>query len=99
VQFNIVFNWIECLNLFGTGILQYHNFHKKFIIRMGIGSGGQQGPGFVRGTDKAEGGLKVLFFGLVFSVGPFPLEIFLPTPLMIRHTNGYDVYIKKRPSA
>jgi len=32
--------------------------------------------------DKAEGGLMVLFFGLVFSVAPSPLEIFLPTPLV-----------------
>jgi len=33
-------------------------------------------------TDKAEGGLMVLFFGLVFSVGP-PVEIFLSTSLAV----------------
>jgi len=33
-------------------------------------------------TNKVEVGLIVLFFGLVFSVGP-PLEIFLPTPLYL----------------
>jgi len=36
---------------------------------------------FIHGTDKVEGALMVLFFGLVFSVAP-PLEIFLPTPLI-----------------
>jgi len=35
---------------------------------------------FVHDTDKAEGGLMVLFFGLVFYRRPL-LEIFLPMPL------------------
>jgi len=34
-------------------------------------------------TNKVEGGLMVLFFGLVFSVASIPLKIFLPTPLYI----------------
>jgi len=52
---------------------------------MGVGSGVQGGRGspwiFMHGTDKVEGGLFMLFFGLVFSVSPLPLEMFLPTPL------------------
>jgi len=36
---------------------------------------------FIHGTDKVEGSLIVIFFGLVFSVTP-PLEIFLPAPLI-----------------
>jgi len=37
---------------------------------MDVGSGGQEGGWiFIHGTDKVEGGLMVLFFGLVFSVG------------------------------
>jgi len=36
---------------------------------------------FQNDTDKAEGGLMLLFFGFVFSVAP-PLEIFLPTFLV-----------------
>jgi len=35
---------------------------------------------FIHDTDKVEGGLMVLIFGLVFSVGP-PGNFFLPTPL------------------
>jgi len=35
---------------------------------MGIGSGGPLD--FQNDTDKAEGGLMVLFFGLVFSIAP-----------------------------
>jgi len=35
-------------------------------------------------TDKAEGGLMVLFFGLVFSVDPLsPPKFFLQTPLSL----------------
>jgi len=37
---------------------------------------------FIHGTDKVEGGLIVLFVGLVFSVDP-PSEIFLPTTLCV----------------
>jgi len=42
---------------------------------MGLGSGGQRGtvpPSwiFIHDTDKVEGGLTMLFFGLVSSVGP-----------------------------
>jgi len=36
----------------------------------------------MHGTDKADGDIMVLFFGLVFSVAP-PLEILLPTSLAI----------------
>jgi len=53
---------------------------------MGVGSEARGGPWppciFIHGTDKVEGGLMVLFFGFVFSVG-LPLEIFLPTPLVM----------------
>jgi len=37
---------------------------------------------FIHGTDKVEGSLIVLFFGLTFFVGS-PLKIFLPTPLSL----------------
>jgi len=51
---------------------------------MGVGSGRQGGHGspwiFIHGTYIVNRGLKVLFFGL-FSIAPYPLEIFLPTPL------------------
>jgi len=50
---------------------------------MGVGSGeaGGRGPPwiFIHGTNIADGGLKVLFFG-IFPVGP-PLKNFLPTTL------------------
>jgi len=36
---------------------------------------------FIHNTDKVDGGLMVLFFGLAFRLPP-PLEIFLPTPLL-----------------
>jgi len=45
---------------------------------------------FIHGTDKIEGGLMVLFFGLFFPLPPFPLDIFLPTPLQALHF--YDTY-------
>jgi len=51
--------------------------------KMGVDSRRQGGVAhwiFIHGSDNAEEGLMVLFFGLVFSVGPPPLEIFLPTP-------------------
>jgi len=42
------------------------------VAFMGVGSGGQAGRSspwiFMHGTNKVEGGLMVLFFGLVFSV-------------------------------
>jgi len=49
---------------------------------MGVDSGGQGAVTswiFMHDTDKVEGGLMVLFFGLVFSVG-LPLEIFRQSP-------------------
>jgi len=56
---------------------------------MGVGIGEKQGGAvtpwiFIRSklTDKVEGGLMVLFFGLVFLIAPILLEIFLPTPLV-----------------
>jgi len=43
----------------------------------------------MHGTDKVEGGIMVIFFGLVFSAAhPNSLEIFLPTPLTDRTTEG-----------
>jgi len=57
-------------------------------LLMGVGSRGQGGVAlwiFIHGTDKTEGGLMVLFFGLVFCCPPStPLEIFMPTPLVDR---------------
>jgi len=61
---------------------------------MGFGSGKGGGAGravatpwnFIYNTDKAEGGLMVLFFGLVFSVG-IPPEIFRPTPLFVTYAS------------
>jgi len=47
---------------------------------MGVSSGGSMD--FQNNTDKAEGGLMMLFFVLVFSVHPHPLKIFLPTLLV-----------------
>jgi len=38
---------------------------------MGVGSGGQESAHpwiFIYGTDKVEGGLMMLFFGVVFSI-------------------------------
>jgi len=56
---------------------------------MGLGSEGRGEPCppwiFIHNTDKAEGGLMKIFFGLVFSVGPF-LEHFLRTPLEVLPT-------------
>jgi len=53
------------------------------ITNMGVCSWGRGPPWiFKHGTDKAEGGLMVLFFDLVFFVGP-PQENFLPTPLSL----------------
>jgi len=54
---------------------------------MGVGSGGREGSWplwiFIDGSDKVEGGLMVLFFGLAFPVEPSsPPEIFLPTSLI-----------------
>jgi len=53
---------------------------------MSVGIGGQGGDVdpwiFINDTDEVEAGLMVLFFGLVFTVWPPPLEIFLPTPLI-----------------
>jgi len=39
---------------------------------------------FIHNTDKVEGSLMALFFGLVFffQFTPLPLEIFLPMPLI-----------------
>jgi len=51
---------------------------------MGVGREGRGSfpPGFSYMILIVEGGLLVLFFGHVFSVGsPLLLEIFLPTPL------------------
>jgi len=57
--------------------LIYQKFDIKALRYMGVGS---EGPVFLMGfqhdTDKAKGGLLVLFFGLVFSVGPLPHENF-----------------------
>jgi len=48
---------------------------KVAIHSMGVGSGEQVGAVapwiFIDSTDKVEGGLTVLFFGLSFTVGPF----------------------------
>jgi len=57
---------------------------KVSIHSMDVGSG-RQGEAvppwiFINGTDKAEGGLMVLFFGLVFTVGPSPWKIFCRRP-------------------
>jgi len=52
---------------------------------MGVGSGVPRPPPWIfrHDTDKVEGGLMVLYFGLIFSVAPLPLEIFfLPTALI-----------------
>jgi len=54
--------------------------------RQQLGTGGGRGLWspwiFIRGINKVEEGLMVLFFGLVFSVALLPpLKIFLPTPL------------------
>jgi len=46
---------------------------------------------FIHDTDKAEGGLMVLFFDLVF-FRCLPLKIFLPTPLSSNKT-FYDSYL------
>jgi len=58
---------------------------KLSIHSMGVSSGGQEGTVppwiFMDVTDEVEGGLMVLYFGLVFPLEP-PLEIFLPTPLI-----------------
>jgi len=52
---------------------------------MGVGSGAWRGRGlpwiFMDATDKVEGGLMVLFFGLVFPVAPLP-KFFLPKTLI-----------------
>jgi len=55
---------------------------------MGAGIGGQWHPYiFIRNTDKEEGALMVLFFGLVFFFGaPSLLKIFLPTPLLLSYS-------------
>jgi len=53
---------------------------------MGVGRGAVTPWIFKHNTDKVEGGLMVLFFGL-FSL-PSPLEFFLPTPLSI-----CDIYV------
>jgi len=46
--------------------------HYTIALTMGVGSGEQGGRApwiFIHGTDKVKGGLMVLFFGFVFSVG------------------------------
>jgi len=51
---------------------------------MGVGSGGQRAMApwiFIHSTDKVEGGLMMLFFGLVFPIAP--LKILLPTTLVV----------------
>jgi len=63
---------------------------------MGVGSGRQGGRSplwiFIHSTDKVEGGLIVLFFGLIFSVGP-PLKNFLPTPLNARYNKKIEWWL------
>jgi len=54
---------------------------------MSVGSGGQGGGAwppwiFIHGSNIVDRGLIVLFFSLFF-VAPNPLEIFLPTPLVM----------------
>jgi len=50
---------------------------------MGISKGAVPLWIFLHDTDKVEGGLMVLFSAfVVFSVA-FPLEIFMPTPLLL----------------
>jgi len=62
----------------------YYVLHMLFI-HMGIGARQSPPPPWIfkHGTDKVEGSLMVLFFGLVLSVSP--LEIFLLTPLFVNH--------------
>jgi len=51
---------------------------------MSVGSGGQGAVPpwiFIHDTDELEGGLMVLFFGLVFFFIALPPGNFLPTPL------------------
>jgi len=45
----------------------------KPFVNMGVGSRGATVPLaiFIYDTDKADGGLMVLFFGLVFSAPPY----------------------------
>jgi len=50
--------------------------------RRGGGEGGVPPWIFLHNNDKVEGGLMLLFFGLVFSFGHL-LKIFLPTPLVL----------------
>jgi len=45
---------------------------------------------FILDTDKAERGLMVLLYGLVFSVDLHLLEIFLPTPLAVTNSIRYE---------
>jgi len=67
---------------------KYSTASTSLHTAMGVGSGGQEGPcpllDFHTWYNVVEG-LMVLFFGLVFTVGPL-LEIFLPTPL---HTAAF----------
>jgi len=53
----------------------FNNLYSRHIT-MGVGSGGQEEPwlplDFIHNTDKAEGGLMVLFFGLVFPLPDLP---------------------------
>jgi len=59
---------------------------KVGIHSMSVGIGGREKPDpldFHRWyTVKVEGGLMVLFFGLIFLVSPLPLKIILPMPLI-----------------
>jgi len=65
---------------------------------MGVGSGGQRSPWiFILDTDKVEGGLMLLFFGLVFSVGHppgiFSADVLVYTiSLSLRIPHGSEIF-------
>jgi len=58
-------------------------------VAMGVGSGGMWHPWiFIRGTDKVEKGLMMLFFGLVFFrwLPPLPWKIFCRRPCLLLYS-------------
>jgi len=66
---------------------------------MGVGSEGQGGPWiFIYSSDKVEGGLLMLFFGLIFSVASTPIPGIFSVDTLARiifnfcHKNNFTIF-------
>jgi len=72
--------WSICMKRQKRNGVKYVSLFVCSQSNMGVGRGAVPPRVFLHDTDKAEGNLMVLFFGLVFLLLP-SMEIFLPMPL------------------